>query len=110
MGLLVSVYRSTYDSDMNVFYGKKHITVMNIDGPFQPKDDAPGAYLQKRSTGGFYIVPADDYESGVDGVQMNGGTFASTSDSRWTEHTEGVQAVPIFDRRETWAEYEQFSR
>ena len=110
MGLRVNIYRSDYDSDMNVFHGKKQITVVNIDGPFKDTEDAPAAYLQKRSTGGFCIVPADDFESGVDGVQMNGGTFASCCDSRWNQYTEGMPAVPIHDRRESWADYDKFSR
>ena len=110
MGLLVNIYRSDYDSEMNVFHGKKKIIVMNMEGPFTPKDDAPGAWLVKNPMGNPVIVPADDYESGVDGVQMNGGTMAHSCDSRFAEAVGIYGAIPIHDRRETWSENAMFNR
>jgi hypothetical protein len=112
MGLIVSIYRADYDSTMNVFHGKSRITLVNVDGPFQPTENAPAAKLVAGYGKTAIIVPADDE---FDGVQMMGGTFASTSDSRFQRAVEklvGVShhAVAIHDRRETWAEYEAFSR
>jgi hypothetical protein len=113
MGLIVSIYRADYDSTMNVFHGKSRITLVNVDGPFQPTENAPAAKLVAGYGNTAIIVPADETE--FDGVQMMGGTFASTSDSRFQRAVEklvGVShhAVAIHDRRETWAEYEAFSR
>ena len=112
MGLLISIYRSDYDSKMNVFYGKRSLTLVNVDGPFEPTADAPAAKLVQGYGNTAIIVPADEY---ADGVQMNGGTFGSTRDSRFRRAVEalcGVShfAVAIHDRRETWEQYEQFSR
>ena len=113
MGLIVSIYRADYDSTMNVFHGKSRITLVNVDGPFQPSENAPAAKLVAGYGNTVIIVPADETE--FDGVQMMGGTFASTSDSRFQRAVEtlggGVShfAVAIHDRRETWAQYQQYS-
>jgi hypothetical protein len=112
VGLIVSIYRDDYDSTMNVFHGKSQITLVNVEGPFEPSDKAPAAKLVAGYGKTAIIVPADDE---FDGVQMSGGTFASTSDSRFQRAVEklvGVShfAVAIHDRRETWAQYEQYSR
>jgi hypothetical protein len=108
MGLHVSIYRSDYDCDLNVFYGKKGVTITNVEGPFRPSDDFPAAIIKDGYTAGSkIIVPADDYS---DGVQANGGTFASSSDSRFRQAAGTYNAVPIHDRRETWSEYERYSR
>lgn len=112
MGLLVSIYRDDYDSEMNVFYGKTKLVLVNVEGPFEPSADAPAAKLVQGYGKTAIIIPA---ENDFEGVQMNGGTFASTSDSRFQRAVEGLVgvshfAVAIHDRRETWAQYEQFSR
>jgi hypothetical protein len=112
MGLIASIYRSDYDSEMNVFYGKSKVTLVNVEGPFNPTEDAPGAKLIQGYRNTAIIVPADDE---FEGVQMNGGTYASTSDSRFQRAVEmlsGVShfAVAIHDRRESWEEHERFSR
>lgn len=112
MGLLISVYRSDYDSKMNVFHGKRQLVLVNVEGPFQPSENAPAAKLVQGHGKTAIIVPADE---GFEGVQMNGGTYGSTSDSRFQRAVEslvGVShfAVAIHDRRESWAEYEKFSQ
>lgn len=109
MGIIASIYRSDYDSAMNAFYGKSSITIINIDGPFEPTDERPAAILVDGPRGTKHIKPADDY-SDKDGVQMAGGTFANTSDSRFSEAVGFYGAVSIHDRRETWAEYDRMSR
>ena len=108
MGLHVSIYRDDYDSDHNVFYGKRRLTITNVEGPFEPTDDAPAALLTKHA-GNFIVIPDDGYTDDA-GPQMNGGTYASTSDSRWRRAIGIYAAIPIHDRRETWAEYERYSR
>jgi hypothetical protein len=111
MGLLISIYRSDYDSTMNVFHGKRQLVLVNVSGPFEPSEDAPAAKLVQGYRNTAIIVPADEY---ADGVQMSGGTFGSTSDSRFSEAVKALTgsshfAVAIHDRRETWEEYERFS-
>lgn len=110
MGLHVSIYRSDYDTELNVFYGKKGVTVINVEGPFQPSEDYPAALIKDGYTSGSkIIVPADDWTD-KDGAQMSGGTFANSSDSRWSAASLTYNAISIHDRRETWKQYEEYSR
>ena len=110
MGLTVNIYRGDYDCELNVFYGKKSVTVTNISGPFTPNEDRPAAKLVNAGFGnGWIIVPDDDFMN-QSGPQMSGGTFAASSDSRFSEATGQYGAISIHDRRETWAEYNELSR
>lgn len=107
MGLIVSIYRSDYDCDLNYFYGKKSVTVINAEGPFEPTEDRPAAIIKDGYTpGSKIIVPADDYK----GVQMSGGTFASSCDSRFSEAAGTYNAISIHDRRETSEQFAAFNR
>lgn len=108
MGLLVSIYRSDYDSSANVFYGMEKICVVNIEGPFKPTDEMPAAVLDTNSVGQKIIRPFGEVPSGY--YQMAGGTFASSSDSRFSEAIGLYGAIPIHDRREAYATYEEMSR
>ena len=115
MGLILDIYRSAqYDSKMNVFYGKHEVTVVNVEGPFEPTEDRPAAFLTENALGSPIVVPLDWHESSSNGkgLIMFGGAFAATSDSRLREalgekHFYG--AIPIHDRVETWEEYERYS-
>jgi hypothetical protein len=112
VGLIVSIYRADYDSSLNVFFGKKQVTLINVAGPFEPTADAPAAKLVQGYGKTAIIVPADDY---VGGFQMFGGAYGATSDSRFARAVEAIVgishlAVAIHDRRETAEQYEQFSR
>lgn len=112
MGLRISIYRDDYDSKLNVFHGKRQVTLVNVSGPFEPTEDAPAAVLVAGYVGKqAIIIPADEYK---DGAQMFGGTFGSTSDSRFSEAVKELCgtshfAVAIHDRRENWEQYKQFS-
>ena len=108
MGLIVNIYRSDYDSTLNVFNGKSRICVTNMEGPFQPDEDMPEAELALNQLGNPIIRPvfAEPYE----GVLMAGGTFANSSDSRFREAVGIYGAIPIHDRVESWALYESMSR
>ena len=108
MGLIISIYRSDYDSSMNVFHNKKGICLTNVEGPFEPSEDYPAGKIVFRDTTP-YIAPDDDFADSQ-GVQMNGGTFGYTSDSRFSEAIKMYGALPIHDRRENWAVYEEMSR
>lgn len=120
MGLLVSIYRSDYDSKHNVFHGKRNLVLVDCDGPFDPTPDAPGATLATGPFGDPIIVPLD-WPADRPAGPCDGGTFAATSDSRFgagvTKAT-GVAtgrfgfhaAVPIHDRFDTWADFDALTR
>jgi hypothetical protein len=111
MGLSVTVLESGYGSSLNVFDGHRSLCVTNMEGGHKPGPHMPAAKLVVGINGQHYLVPDDDFESGgADGVQMNGGNYAVTSDSRWREQLGHSYPIPIFDRRETWAEYDMYSR
>lgn len=110
MGLRVEIYRSDYDSTLNVFHGKKAVTVIDIPGPFEPTEDAPAAALDRNPFGSPIIVPDGIGSQGSFGVRGFGGTFAGSSDSRFHEAVGIYGAIPIHDRIESWGQYERFSR
>lgn len=101
MGLTINIYRSDYDSDLNVFKGKKGVTVINVDGPSEPTDRYPAALLSTNAFGNPILIPVDAPE----GVVMDGGTFAGSCDNRWRKATGLYAAIPIHDRVESWDLY-----
>jgi hypothetical protein len=62
--------------------------------------------LSKNSFGNVIVIPAD---KDPNTMQMMGGTYAATSDSRWSEAVGIYGAVPIHDRRETVEQYNSYS-
>jgi hypothetical protein len=115
MGMIVNVYRtSTRDCTLNGISSQHdRLTLVNVEGPFEPDDDAPAAMLiHGNAPGCLRIVPAVQYEGRPnafyprDGGVMMGGNYAATSDSRFTEACERLLgyrfygAVPIHDRIE----------
>ena len=108
MGLLVSVYRSDYDCEMNAFHGKKQICVVNVSGPFEPSAEIPAARLERR--GNHCVILPDTEVPKTMTPFMFGGTFASSSDSRFSQATGMYAAIPIHDRCETWEQYNLLSR
>lgn len=136
MGLDVSIYRSDYDADINRFHGATRVCVVNVSGPFEPVEEAflnkigriveviPAAILvDGPNVGGQsfkVLVPAEQDEHGEwQPIETNtdeyagpsfGGTYASSSDSRWSRATGTYGAIPVHDRCESWANYEAVSR
>jgi len=97
MGLIVNIYRDDYDCALNVFHGKKSVTVVNIEGPFLPTDDSPAAELGKSAYGNPIILPLGKTRFET----MFGGTYGATCDSRFSEAIGGMYgAIPIHDRKE----------
>lgn len=94
MGLILDLYRSDYDSTLNVFHGKRQVTVVNAAGPFDPTDDAPAALLATNAFGNPIIVPATRPD-GMAGP-MDGGTYAATSDSRLRDAQVAVAGYAIY--------------
>lgn len=105
MGLIVSVYRNSGTDCTNggVTARSTHLTLTNVDGPFQPTPDAPAAKLVLRSTGNLTVVP-----DGLEGKwTMFGGNFVYTSDSRFSKAVEtlggtkaGGYPIAVHDRVE----------
>lgn len=135
MGLTVTVHRappSGYGDATNGGISGRftELTVVNVDGPFRPTDDAPAVMLiPGRLAGTAILVPAihrphgpgDGYEAMPEDTSeyagpMFGGNYAATSDSRFFRAIERVTgghfygAVPIHDRVESWDLYEAMSR
>lgn len=111
MGLIVDIYRNAdrYTDCTNGGISSKvtQLCVINVDGPFEPTDNAPAVKLLPGPFNSVRLVPAELADSYGVGV-MYGGNFASTSDSRFGQaiaklteqrHADGV--VKIFDRVET---------
>jgi len=110
MGIIVSVYRdasTNYDCTNGGESSRfTKLTVVNVDGPAEPSDDAPAVKLvQGPSVGGQpnpILVPVSRLESGD--WTMFGGNFGSTSDSRFCRAVEALGSysgiVPIHDRVE----------
>lgn len=103
MGLLIDVFRpsSMYDcTNGGVSATAKRLCVVNVDGPFDPSEDAPAVKLQKGPLDTVNLVPVDE-----DRWVAFGGNFGYTSDSRFQRAVEsliGVShvAVAIHDRVE----------
>jgi len=110
MGLIVSVYRnaeSNYDCTNGGISSRfTRLTLINVEGPFEPTANAPAALLLSNHFNTVRIVPADENGEQIKGWTMFGGNYASTSDSRFGEAVEKINgirypgAVPIHDRIE----------
>jgi hypothetical protein len=122
MGLTVNIYRAEfYDgrTGLNAFRNVEALTLVNVEGPFEPSAEAPAALLLKGhdpSGETVRIVPAErkDAEPGESGYwreapgrPMAGGTYAATSDSRFSDAVKRLTgnvfygAVSVHDRYET---------
>tara|TARA_R100001443_G_C3295339_1_gene163879 strand:+ start:341 stop:703 length:363 start_codon:yes stop_codon:yes gene_type:complete len=112
MGLHVGIYRDTSFSDCtnngvtSEFREFKGLCLTNVDGPFKPDKDYPGAKLEKVTTRwGSHVRIVPDELQGKH--SMMGGNYAATSDSRFREAIEKLLghnfygALPVHDRTET---------
>lgn len=118
MGMIVYVYRNHRDPDdwlgdndatnggvTNHKTGVHQLTLVNVDGPFDPTPDRPAAWLVPGNLNGCaHIVPHDEYTNKT--WTMFGGNYAGTCDSRFREAVEKITGarfygtVPIHDRVE----------
>ena len=123
MGLTVSILR---DSDLGdcsnggVSGRVNKLTMINVEGPFEPSDNAPAAKLVEGNLGGAKVIPCIDHPTIMMGDMskligpMMGGTYVATSDSRFSNKLEemGVSmgvAIPFHDRYETTEQYRALS-
>jgi len=123
MGLTVSIYRTDGDYSNGGVSGRvNQLTLINVEGPFEPSDNAPAAKLVEGNLGMGYakVIPCIDHPTNMMGDMskligpMMGGTYVSTSDSRFSEKLQklGVNrgvAIPFHDRYETSEQYRALS-
>jgi hypothetical protein len=115
MGIVVAVYRcAKYGDSSNGGVSAKHdsFTVVNVDGPFEPTDQAPAALLLKGPGPGPnpILCPAQLIEGKwVPEARpsigpMSGGNYAGATDSRWCSALKalgGLDLARIHDRFDT---------
>jgi hypothetical protein len=106
MGLIVDVYttRDSYDCTRNGVTNRfDKLCVVNVSGPFEPKDDCPAVKLEEGPLNTVRLVPLE----GEDQWTMFGGNYAATCDSRFSDAIEKMLghrfygAVPVHDRIES---------
>lgn len=104
MGLLASIFRSD-DRDFSnggISSRYKQVCIVNVEGPFEPSDTAPGVFLVKGPMNSLHLVPDRCQEKWT----MMGGCFVHTSDSRFSRAAEKLLghgwygAVALHDRVE----------
>lgn len=114
MGLPICVLKNPLGDCTNdgISSRANSLTVMNIDGPFEPSDDAPPVLLVEHHKGCLSLVPAERSPYGtawrkVQGKHfMMGGNYGVTSDGRFGAKCETLLghrfygAVAIHDRVE----------
>jgi hypothetical protein len=104
MGILGHIYDSPLGNCSNGGVSAKHtqVCVVNVDGPFEPTQDAPAVRLIKLSTGNLVCVPVGLEDKWT----MFGGAYVCTSDSRFTGAVERLSCynhsfpVALHDRVE----------
>ena len=89
-------------------------TITNVEGPFEPSENAPAAKLLPNSGGTAKIVP-DWVEEAEGAGPMFDGHFAYTSDSRFGKAVRKLimadhVAIAVHDRVESWEAYDILSR
>lgn len=103
MGLMVNVYRNGPNVCPLNKIQVDRVCIVNVDGPFEPREDCPAVELRAGSLVGIArIVPVE-----TDGRHpMFGGAYVATSDSRFNAAVERIVgarfygAVPLHDRFE----------
>ena len=107
MGMTISVLRQPRGPDCTmrgVSSWAERLTVVNVEGPFEPRPDAPAVILEEHVPGCLRLVPRDLKASGA--WAMFGGNYAATCDSRFRQACETLLghrfygAVAIHDRVE----------
>jgi hypothetical protein len=102
MGLIANIYRWSLPDCSNGGLSSRvnEVTLVNVEGPFEPSEDRPAALLLNgHLRGTVRIVPAIEVAPGryePDGHPAMGGAYVSTSDSRFTEAVEKLTGAPFY--------------
>src|SRR4051812_39382854 len=117
MGLRANIYKHKGRSFSNggISSYADEVTIVNIDGPYEPTLSAPAVRLQR---GAFpntaevvpELAPSPEHSIGP----MAGGTYVAYPDSRFRDAIRKITGsydtvVPLHDRFETPLEYSTFS-
>ena len=108
MGIIANIYRSDMGdcSNLGLSSNCTEVTVVNVKGPFEPSKDRPAVELVKGYVEGSCLVRPVSLRGEH---SFMGGTFISTSDSRFStkvreitggEFASSYGAVPFHDRVE----------
>ena len=119
MGLIVNILRNSDLGDCSnggVSGQVNKLTLINVEGPFMPTEDAPAAMIVAGNLSGAKIIPCFDEARDMSNIigPMMGGTYVTSSDSRFSSKLEefGVyieMVVPFHDRYETTDQYRALS-
>jgi hypothetical protein len=136
MGLIASIYKTAGLNARGDTQGRSYsnggiserveqVTIVNVEGPFEPNEDRPAVLLVPGNLSGTVkLVVAvmdtpgeysEDVPLGKVGP-MFGGCYVDTSDARLNEAVVRLGGpsyggpVPLHDRYETQAEYDALSR
>lgn len=103
MGIMVSVFRAEGKDCTLGGVSSKHdkLTVVNVDGPFEPDVDAPAVRLENHVHGSLRLVPVEKHLSDKDEyvcriVPIMGGNYAATSDSRFNDACRRLLGFPFY--------------
>ena len=124
MGLIANIYRGRFGDCSNGGLSSRvnEVTLVNVEGPFEPTEDRPAAMLLNgHARGTVRVVPAVEVKGGAyvydeNRHSMMGGAYVATSDSRFTQAVEKLTgapfygAVPLHDRYEDAATSRMLSR
>ena len=113
MGLRADIYRHGRGRFANggISDTLDAVTIVDIDGPSEPSDDAPAVRLVRRVIGGQAYVHAEPVEPVGEGRigYMAGGTVIRSLDARFRRALvklgHPAEAVSLHDRSETPEEY-----
>lgn len=94
-GLMCSIYRDTYNCQLNKFYMAEHVIVPIENGVFEPHAEMPAVKLVTRELfrGTYTHAEPADREPGE--YFAFGGSFIYSSDSRFPTK----YPIPLHDRR-----------
>lgn len=127
MGLIVYIHKSKLGDCSNGGLSSEcdELTLVNVEGPFEPTADRPAALLVNgHSRGTVRVIPAVEVDDANEYHgkwapklgSMAGGCYVATSDSRFTEAVERLTggrfygAIALHDRYETPEENRRFSQ
>lgn len=105
MGLIASIFRDRNSDCSNGGISSRHdrVTIVNVEGPFDPTPNAPAVKLVVRGIGGERVVHFEPVEPVAEGNvgYMAGGAFVASSDSRFRRAVGFYGAVSLHDRQES---------
>ena len=126
MGLRVTIYKDKGQTWSNGGVSERvdQLTLVNVEGPSEPTEDAPAAMLLPNAMRTVRVIPALRVNDGwvplgATGDKtvgpMAGGAYVASSDSRFSEAVEKLLghtfygAVALHDRYETPEQYRTLS-